>query len=113
MAVIEPLDEAASLRAAAALDIPEIAAWAARFDLLSDVNRLKLLLCLHRAPDLAVTDLAAALEMSVTAVSHALRLLRQSGCVSSTREGKSIRYRLADDTIHEVLHSIGAGHHPG
>ncbi|MGU3436533.1 ArsR/SmtB family transcription factor [Actinomycetes bacterium M1A6_2h] len=106
----EPLDAVASMRAAEALDIPEIDVWASRFGLLSDANRLRLLLCLHHSPGVAVSDLAAALNMSVTAVSHALRLLRQSGWVTGTRDGKVVRYRLADDTIHEVLHSIGARH---
>lgn len=82
-----------------------------RFGLLSDVNRLRLLLCLHRAPDLAVSDLAAALGMSLTAVSHSLRLLRQSGWVTAVRDGKNMRYRLDDDVVHELLHSIGAQHH--
>lgn len=97
-------------RAAAALETPDIVRWANRFELLSDVNRLRLLLCLHHAPGICVTDLAAALEMTGTAVSHALRLLRNQGWVSTEREGRRVRYRLADGTVHELLHSIGATH---
>lgn len=98
-------------RAAAALDTPDIDGWANRFELLSDGNRLRLLLCLHHAPDICVSDLAAALGMTGTAVSHALRILRHQGWVSATRDGRSMRYRLADDTVHQLLHSIGATHY--
>ncbi|MFM1722660.1 MULTISPECIES: ArsR/SmtB family transcription factor [Rhodococcus] len=97
-------------RAAQALVTPDIAGWAGRFELLSDPNRLRLLLCLHHAPDICVTDLAAALGMTGTAVSHALRLLRQQGWVAAERSGRTVRYRLVDDTVHELLHTIGATH---
>ena len=66
---------------------------------------------LHHAPDVSVTDLAVALDMSASAVSHALRLLRQQGWVTATRDGRIIRYRLVDETVHELLHSIGATHY--
>ncbi|MCK8673157.1 ArsR/SmtB family transcription factor [Rhodococcus sp. NPDC003382] len=97
-------------RAEAALRTPDIERWAQRFELLSDVNRLRMLLCLHHAPGIRVTDLATALGMTGTAVSHALRLLRDRGWVSATRDGRAVRYRLVDDTVHEMLHSIGATH---
>lgn len=97
-------------RAAQALVTPDIAGWTGRFELLSDPNRLRLLLCLHHAPGICVTDLAAALGMTGTAVSHALRLLRQQGWVEAQRSGRTVRYRLVDDTVHELLHTIGATH---
>ncbi|WP_241387193.1 ArsR/SmtB family transcription factor [Rhodococcus sp. CH91] len=97
-------------RATLALRTPDIDRWADRFELLSDVNRLRLLLCLHHAPGICVTDLAIALGMTGTAVSHALRLLRGRGWVTAEREGRMVRYRLADATVHELLHSIGATH---
>lgn len=74
------------------------------------MNRLRLLLCLHHAPGICVTDLAIALGMTGTAVSHALRLLRSRGWVTAEREGRMVRYRLTDATVHELLHSIGATH---
>lgn len=97
-------------RAQAALDGLDVTVWANRFELLSDTNRLRLLLCLHHAPGICVTDLSVALGMSGTAVSHALRLLRSQGWVSATRDGRSMRYQLADNTVHQLLHSIGATH---
>lgn len=97
----------AALSAAADID-----GWAERFALLGDVNRLRLLFCLHRAPGICVSDLAAALGMSDTAVSHALRLLRERGWIRARREGKMIQYYLVDDTVHDLLHQVGATHAP-
>lgn len=108
---LSAIDPHKRAEAAAALrNDREIDAWARRFALLSDPNRLRLLFCLHRAPGIAVTDLAAAAGMSDTSVSHALRLLRSSGWVTSQRAGRSILYWLDDDTIHEMLHRLGATH---
>lgn len=89
------------------VDIP---GWTTRFDLLSDPNRLEILLCLHRTPGIYVGDLAAALGRSENAVSQALRVLRQQGWVSAERVGRSVSYRLQDDTVHDLLHWIGAAH---
>src|SRR6201991_1186482 len=104
----KPADQAAAAPAAPA-DV-DIAGWTLRFDLLSDPNRLELLLTLHRAPGICVSDLAAAVGRSENAVSQALRLLRQQGWVSSTRVGRSVAYRLEDEIVHDLLHWIGAAH---
>lgn len=97
-------------RATSALADVDTAGWTLRFDLLSDPNRLEILLCLHRAPGICVGDLAAALGRSENAVSQALRVLRQQGWVSSTRTGREVSYRLEDEIVHELLHRIGAQH---
>jgi ArsR family transcriptional regulator, lead/cadmium/zinc/bismuth-responsive transcriptional repressor len=96
--------------ASSALSDVDIAGWTLRFDLLSDPNRLEILLGLHRAPGICVGDLAAALSRSENAVSQALRVLRQQGWVSSTRVGRQVSYRLEDHTVHDLLHWIGAQH---
>ncbi|CAN5202564.1 metalloregulator ArsR/SmtB family transcription factor [soil metagenome] len=96
--------------ASSALSDVDIAGWTMRFDLLSDPNRLEILLCLHRAPGICVGDLAAALGRSENAVSQALRVLRQQGWVSSTRVGRQVEYRLEDHIVHDLLHWIGAAH---
>lgn len=97
-------------RATSALADVDTDGWTQRFDLLSDLHRLEILLCLHRAPGICVSDLAAALGRSENAVSQALRVLRQQGWVSSTRVGRAVSYRLKDDTVHDLLHWIGARH---
>lgn len=88
----------------------DIAGWTMRFDLLSDPNRLEILLTLHRMPGICVGDLAAAVGRSENAVSQALRVLRQQGWVSSTRTGRQVNYSLEDHTVHDLLHWIGAAH---
>ena len=90
----------------------DIAAWTLRFDLLSDPNRLAILLELHRAPGTYVGDLAAALHRSENSVSQALRKLRHQGWVQSARVGKQVGYQLQDRTVHDLLHWIGARHRP-
>jgi ArsR family transcriptional regulator, lead/cadmium/zinc/bismuth-responsive transcriptional repressor len=97
-------------RASSALADVDISGWTQRFDLLSDPHRLELLLSLHRAPGMCVSDLATAVGRSENAVSQALRLLRQQGWVSSTRVGRSVAYRLEDEIVHNLLHWIGAAH---
>ena len=96
--------------ATSALADVDTTGWTQRFDLLSDPNRLEILLCLHRAPGICVGDLAAALGRSENAVSQALRVLRQQGWVSATRAGRAVSYRLEDDIVHDLLHWIGARH---
>lgn len=76
---------------------------AAVLDALGDVNRLSILLALHHAGDLCVSDLAFAVEMSDSAVSHALRLLRAHGMVTAHREGRLVRYRVAGELTARLL----------
>lgn len=93
-------------------EIEDLEGWAGRFALLSDPTRLRLLFALHRTGGLCVSDLAATVGMSDSSVSHALRLLRERGWVRPEREGRLVVYRLDDETVHELLHRIGAGHGP-
>lgn len=96
--------------AASVLSDVDIAKWTMRFDLLSDPNRLEILLTLHRTPGTCVGDLAVAVGRSENAVSQALRVLRQQGWVTSARTGRQVSYQLQDHTVHDLLHWIGAAH---
>ncbi|WP_182345780.1 ArsR/SmtB family transcription factor [Tomitella gaofuii] len=91
------------------LDIDE---WAARFHLLGDATRLRLLAAMHQAgPGTAsVGELAEAAGITHTAASQALRVLRLQGWVRDERAGRSVRYTLTDSTVHELLHLMGATH---
>ncbi|MFD8086037.1 ArsR/SmtB family transcription factor [Kitasatospora sp. NPDC059722] len=98
------IDELAVHRAVLGIgDRERVAAAAARFALLGDPGRLSLLLAMHRAGPIPVSDLARAAGMSATAVSQALRLLRDSGVVAAAREGRLVRYRLCDDAVGRML----------
>ncbi|MFD7338284.1 ArsR/SmtB family transcription factor [Streptomyces violascens] len=89
-------------------DPGRVRAWADRFSLLSDPNRLALLLALHRAGPLAVSDLAVATGMRDPAVSQALRLLRAAGAVAGEKEGRVVRYRVVDEATARLLDEYGA-----
>ena len=68
-----------------------------------DPGRLALLLALHRAGPIAVSDLAVATGMKDTAVSQALRLLRTAGIVEGDKDGRVVRYRVTDDPTRALL----------
>ena len=72
------------------------------FALLSDPSRVKLLSALTISP-LCVTDLADILKMNQTTVSHQLRLLRDLDVVSCERQGKILKYKIANPKINEIL----------
>lgn len=72
------------------------------FALLSDPSRVKLLSALAISP-LCVTDLADIVKMNQTTVSHQLRLLRNLNVVSAERNGKIIKYSIANPKINEIL----------
>ncbi|TKA10168.1 ArsR/SmtB family transcription factor [Actinacidiphila oryziradicis] len=84
-------------------DPGHVRAWADRFSLLADPGRLALLLALHRAGPIAVSDLAVATGMKDTAVSQALRLLRAAGVVEGEKDGRVVRYRVVDDDTAALL----------
>ncbi len=75
------------------------------FQLISDSTRLKILWLLCHSED-CVTNIGAALEMSSPAVSHHLRILKQSGLLTTRRQGKEVHYTLADTTEAKLVHRI-------
>jgi DNA-binding transcriptional ArsR family regulator len=89
--------------AAVLADSTRLQQSAAVLDALGDVNRLSILLALHHAGDLCVSDLAFAVGMSDSAVSHALRLLRAHGMVSAHRDGRLVRYRVIGELTTRLL----------
>ncbi len=72
------------------------------FGALGDPTRLRILLCLRQQP-LCVCDLAAAVGVSESAVSHQLRLLRNLDLVAFRREGRRVVYRLSDAHVEALL----------
>ncbi len=72
------------------------------FKMFGDPTRAKILGCLQ-IRDLNVGELAEALEMSVSAVSHQLRVLRSAKLVKGTKEGKEVKYSLDDDHVTKIM----------
>lgn len=91
-------------KARAALPKERVLEEASRFlKALSDPTRMRLLLALRGAGELCVCDLALLSGVSVSAVSHQLRLLRQARLVAFRRDGKQVYYRLADGHVEALL----------
>lgn len=90
----------------------DVDGWAEVFRALADPNRLRILLAVHRAPGINVTDLAAATGMTDNAASHALNALRLRGLVTVRRHGRERQWSLTHPEVHELLHRIGATHSP-
>ena len=72
------------------------------FKVFGDTTRVKILYVL-RCCDMCVCDLAQSLQMTQSAISHQLRILKQNKLVKSRREGKSVFYSLADDHVRTIV----------
>jgi len=72
---------------------------------LSNPSRL-LLLCHLVDREKSVSELEAALNLSQAYVSQQLARLRAEGLVAATREGRTVRYRLADGRIAPVIQTL-------
>lgn len=80
------------------LELPEIEGLSQIFKAFSDPSRLRILYALS-TQEMCVCDLAALLEISESAVSHQLRLLRTMKLVANRREGNILYYRLVDNHV--------------
>lgn len=80
------------------LDEPSVAALADTFKVLGDPTRVRILDALAR-DEVPVCDLAEMLGLTQSAVSHQLRLLRNSRLVKQRRDGQHIYYTLDDQHI--------------
>ncbi|BBZ14534.1 ArsR/SmtB family transcription factor [Mycobacterium branderi] len=89
-------------RPAARLDADGAAQVATTLQALATPSRLMLLTELRQGPR-PVTELAEAIGMQQSAVSHQLRLLRNLGLVVGVRTGRSIVYHLYDDHVAQLL----------
>ncbi|MBI5557651.1 MAG: transcriptional regulator [Deltaproteobacteria bacterium] len=84
-----------------ALRADEIEGLSQFFKAFADPTRLRIIRALEEE-EMCVCDLAAFLEVSESAVSHQLRLLRQLKLVVNRRQGQVLYYRLADDHVSRV-----------
>ena len=72
------------------------------FKIFGDSTRVKILYALF-GDELCVCDIASLLCMTVSAISHQLRILRSAKLVVFRREGKTVFYSLADDHVRTIL----------
>ena len=72
------------------------------FKVFGDSTRMKILFVLFEA-EVCTCDLAVALNMTSSAISHQLNTLRRSKLVKTRRDGKTVFYSLADDHVRTII----------
>ena len=80
----------------------EIRGLADFFKVFADATRIRIL-CVLSCSEMCVCDLAQTLDMTQSAISHQLRLLKQMKLVVNRREGKTVFYSLADSHIKTIM----------
>lgn len=107
----EPCKEHSQLAERVRQELPDedtLDALSELFKTFGDSTRIKILYVLHEG-EMCVCDIASVVDMSQSAISHQLRVLRQMRLVKTRREGKAIYYSLADDHVKTII-SMGIEH---
>lgn len=72
------------------------------FKVFGDSTRIKIICALFES-EMCVYDLAATLQMTQSAISHQLRILKNANLVKFRREGKLMYYSLDDDHVKQIF----------
>ena len=72
------------------------------FKVFGDATRIRILYVLFES-EMCVCDIAELLNMTQSAISHQLRVLKQARLVRSRRDGKTVYYFLADDHVRTII----------
>ena len=72
------------------------------YKVFGDSTRIKILYVLFES-EVCVCDIASVLKMSMSAISHQLRVLKQARLVKYRRDGKTVYYSLSDDHVKTIL----------
>lgn len=83
-------------------DDDSLFALADLYKIFGDSTRLRILYVLYET-ELCVCDIAALCGMTVSAISHQLRVLKQARLIKFRKSGKSVLYSLDDDHVHSIL----------
>jgi len=73
------------------------------FDAFGNPTRLKILIALMSTGELCTCDLSVITKLSVSAISHQLRILKDRKIITYRKDGKNVFYRLDDDHILSIL----------
>ena len=90
------------------LEEEELYELADLFKIFGDPTRIKILYALSES-EMCVCDIAQRLNMTQSAISHQLKILKQSKLVKNRREGKTVFYSLADGHVKTIM-SHGLDH---
>ncbi|NLM06710.1 MAG: helix-turn-helix transcriptional regulator [Tissierellia bacterium] len=85
------------------LDEEKLYDLAELFKTFGDTTRIKILYVLEKAEEICVNHIAESLNMSQSAISHQLRVLKDYKLIKSRREGKHVFYSLADDHVLTIM----------
>lgn len=72
------------------------------FKVFGDSTRIRILFVLFEA-EVCVCDIAECLNMTQSAISHQLKLLKQSKLIKARRDGKQVFYSLADEHVRTII----------
>lgn len=72
------------------------------FKVFGDSTRIRILYVLFES-EMCVCDIAQLLGMTISAISHQLRILKQARLVKYRREGKTVFYSLSDDHVRSII----------
>lgn len=84
------------------VNIDDLYDLAELFKIFGDSTRVRILFVLFEK-QVCVNDLASSLNMTTSAVSHQLKILKQSKLVKARKEGKSVFYSLADEHVRTII----------
>ena len=94
-------------RVTAGMEPPETLAWAADvLNALADGTRFRIARALLLAEELCVCDLSNVLGMTISAVSHHLRVLRGARVVKHRRAGQMVYYSIDDGHIRQIVETV-------
>ncbi len=83
-------------------DVEDLYDLAELFKVFGDSTRIRILYVLFES-EMCVCDIAALLNVSQSAISHQLRVLKQARLVRNRRDGKTVYYFLADDHVRAII----------
>ncbi|KUO72434.1 MAG: ArsR family transcriptional regulator [Desulfosporosinus sp. BRH_c37] len=85
------------------LSVEQIKGVTPIFKALADETRVKIIYVMLLKPDLCVCDIAQISDLTISAASHHLRLLKTMGLARSRKEGKLVRYSIHDEHVKIIL----------
>ena len=83
-------------------DVEDLYDLAELFKVFGDSTRIRILYVLFES-EMCVCDIASLLNVSQSAISHQLRVLKQARLVRNRRDGKTVYYFLADDHVRAII----------
>ncbi|MBE6729286.1 MAG: winged helix-turn-helix transcriptional regulator [Ruminococcaceae bacterium] len=82
----------------------ELYALADLYKIFGDSTRIKILYVLSKS-EMCVCDIASILGMTISAISHQLKILKQARLVKFRKDGKVVFYSLADDHVTTIINN--------